>query len=202
MRKQRNCLAVAAAIAAGSAMFSQPARAQDLDIQAYEDLKLERERAAAAYLEEMLAKHDLGRWIFTRRIIVEHRAVPHSHPVLTINTRNVGREPAFLSTFLHEQFHWLAEENADAVGRAVAALRAAYPDVPDRDNGGARDEASTYLHLIVCMLEFDALAALFGESAARETLAGSRVYAWIYDKVLNDPEPIREAMAAEGLALP
>ena len=36
---------------------------------------------------------------------------------------------------------------------------------------GARDEFSTYLHLIVCYLEFSAMKELLGEPKAREIMA-------------------------------
>ena len=37
------------------------------------------------------------------RVLIENWAVPHSHPVLTMNTRTAGDD--LLSTYLHDQMH-------------------------------------------------------------------------------------------------
>jgi hypothetical protein len=49
----------------------------------------------------------------------------------------------------------------------------------------------------VCDLEYQAMTALVGEAAARETLAGINYYQWIYEKVLNDPQ-VREVALRHG----
>lgn len=64
-------------------------------------------------------------------------------------------------------------------------------------DGGARDEQSTYRHILVCDMELQALTTLVGRIAARETLAQHTHYEWIYDKVLNDPR-IREVALRHG----
>ncbi|MGH7553150.1 MAG: hypothetical protein ACREMQ_09020, partial [Longimicrobiales bacterium] len=51
----------------------------------------ERERAAQRQLEGLLAKYDLTPWLYTRRILISGGEIPHSHPVLTINTEYVDR---------------------------------------------------------------------------------------------------------------
>lgn len=49
----------------------------------------------------------MQRWIRTRDVVVEEKAIPHSHPVLTLNTQYLKNDNALLATFIHEQFHWL-----------------------------------------------------------------------------------------------
>ena len=51
----------------------------------------------------------------------------------------------------------------------------------------------------VGFLELDAVSAVFGEAAARRTLAGWRHYTWVYREVLARPEPLRAILRARGL---
>jgi hypothetical protein len=159
----------------------------------------EAERATAEQLRALLRKYDIAEWIYTRRIHIDERAIPHSHPVLTVHTRHLGNEHALLATFLHEQFHWL-EDNNSHFRAAMAAFAETYPNAPARGPEGARDQESTYRHLLVCDLEFQAMSRLVGESRAREILSANRHYTWIYDRVLNDPR-VREIATAHGFLL-
>ena len=42
---------------------------------------LPREREAKAQLERVLGKYDLEKLLFTRTVLIENGAIPHSHPV-------------------------------------------------------------------------------------------------------------------------
>lgn len=92
-------------------------------------------------LQKILQQYDLSKWVFTRKILIEDRVIPHSHPVLTLSTRDEG--DALLATFVHEQIHWFLVEHAERAGRAKAELKAMYPKVPVGPPDGARDEEST-----------------------------------------------------------
>lgn len=156
------------------------------------------EAVMAAELRALMRRFDLEPWILTRRVLIDETRIPHSHPVLTIHTRHIGEEPELLSTFVHEQLHWLEDEPWLTDFRAAMRdLEALFPDVPPAAQGGARDRESTYRHLLVCDLEYQAMTALVGEPAARETLAAMTHYQWIYGKVLNDPR-VREVALAHG----
>jgi hypothetical protein len=121
---------------------------------------------------------------------------PHSHPVLTLNTRY--SDLPLLATFLHEQMHWRVDELKDEHAKAaMAEFRRLFPDAPGREGGGARDVFSTYLHLIVCDLELQAVTQLVGESQARQVLREWTHYPWIYSRVLEDPQ-IREVNRRHG----
>ena len=159
----------------------------------------ERERATADQLRQTLQEYDVGRWVYTRRIHIDERSIPHSHPVLTVHTRHLGDEHGLLATFVHEQFHWLEDGN-EHFREAMSAFAEAYPDAPAGAPEGARDLESTYRHLLVCDLEFQAMTRLVGERRAREILAASRHYTWIYDRVLHDPR-VREIVTAHGFLL-
>lgn len=166
------------------------------------ELKTEddRSRQTKEQLERLLSEYDLGPYIHTSRIQIEHMVIPHSHPVLTLNTRHLGDDLMLLSTFLHEQLHWLETARDSATEAAIADFREIYPEVPVGRPDGARDEYSTYLHLIVGDLEFQAMTALVGEAKARETLARIDHYKWIYREILSEPR-VRQINARHGFVL-
>lgn len=184
---------------AGVLLLPGPVRAQgEGDIRIRLEHGSDPERLMARELRALLDTYDLAPWILTREILIDERAIPHSHPVLTIHTRHIGDEPMLLSTFLHEQLHWLeAGERMEAWRAAMRDLREIFPVVPGSEEGGARDEESTYRHLLVCDLEYQALASLLGPEEARETLARITHYEWIYERVLEDPR-VREVSLRNG----
>lgn len=181
------------------AVDSARAQADSLDLQITLERDSDRERATASQLRQSLREHDVARWIYTRRVHIDERSIPHSHPILTVHTRQLGNEHGLLATFLHEQFHWLEESNDDFT-RAMVAFAEAYPDAPARGPEGARDLESTYRHLLVCDLEFQAMTTLVGETRAREVLGANTYYTWIYDRVLHDPR-VRDIVTAHGFLL-
>ena len=121
-----------------------------------------REQRTKEQLLRLVEQHPLRSWLFTTDIRVQSMIQPHSHPVLTLNTRQLDDDDGFLGTFLHEQFHWYAEKELSRVEAAIGDLRRVWPDVPVGPPRGARSEFSSYLHLIICLWELDALAALIG----------------------------------------
>ncbi len=153
-------------------------------------------------LQRLLTTFDLSRWFFTRVVRIQSRVIPHSHPVLTLNTQYVDDDTAQVATFVHEQIHWFVARNQSATDSAMAALSAIYPQVPSGPPLGARDLQSTYLHLLVCLLEYDAMRELVGQEAARRVLARWRHYTWVYHEVLERPEPIRRVLRRYRLDAP
>ncbi|WP_282608165.1 hypothetical protein [Pelagibius sp. Alg239-R121] len=160
------------------------------------------EEAGEAQLYRILARYDLQSLIFTRRVRIESRVIPHSHPVLTLNTRHLDDDELQLATFLHEQVHWFCSEKEEAVDAAIADLKLLYPEVPVGAPQGARDKYSVYLHLIVNLLELDALERLLGQKKAKAVIARKDYYLWIYDKVLQERAKIRPVLREHGLELP
>lgn len=160
----------------------------------------EAERRTKSQLERLVRENDIGRWIETREVLVDETAIPHSHPVLTVHTRHLGDDDALLSTFVHEQFHWYANRAGERTDSAIVAFRERFPDAPVGGGEGARDAHSTYLHLVVCDLEFQALTLLRGRERAAEVLSRFNHYRWIYQRVLTDPA-IREATTRYGLTI-
>ena len=151
-------------------------------------------------LRDVIAAHDLRDWEVAPVVRIDETQIPHSHPVLTLHTRYLGNPDGLLAVYLHEQFHWWVIERAEALDAARAELRETYPDAPLDRPLGAGSARSTYLHLVVCHLEYQAMRALVGEQRARQALAANNHYTWIYERVLNDPS-LTELLRRHGFAL-
>ena len=163
----------------------------------------EREEEVAEVLIGLSQKHDLSPWLFTNRVRIESGVIPHSHPILTLNTRHIENYNQLLAVFLHEQIHrFLAEpQNRKQLEGALSELRKMYPRVPDARNGGAASEYSTYLHFLVNWLEFDALSDLLGRSEAQEVIKEKDIYEWIYGRVLEHSSDLKSVVARHDLRI-
>lgn len=150
------------------------------------------EQETREQLQRLLKTYDLSRWTFTRSIIIEEGAIPHSHPVLTLSTRHVRDDELLLSTFVHEQAHWFLTQNDKATQEAKKELRVMFPKAPVSFPEGASDEESTYLHLLVIYLEYRADRELLGELKARQVMDfwATDHYTWIYRTVLEHAREI------------
>jgi hypothetical protein len=134
-------------------------------------------------LRDLIAINDLSGLQWTDQVLIENWVVPHSHPILTLNTRTTGDD--LLATYLHEQMHWWTGAHP-GIDEAISATRETWPTVPDASAGGARDESSTREHLILCHLEHRAVAMLIGEDRANSVLQRQImdvVYPWVYAQV-------------------
>ena len=161
----------------------------------------ESEESTRVQLRRLVDQFDIERWLFTDEVLIDDgQRIPHSHPVLTLNSGYLDDDLSQLATFLHEQFHWYAAERQGQVDSAIAEFRELFPDVPS-GRAGARDEYSTYLHLIICDLELAAMQKLVGDSRARGTLSRWQHYTWIYEQVLNNPA-VRAVNEKNGLTPP
>ena len=163
-----------------------------------------REQAARAQFERVLAAHALGPWIQTREIVFEHGAIPHSHPVLTLNTRHTDDDGLFLSTLIHEQTHWWLARHPRQTEAAVAELKTMYPNLPVGYPEGADSADSSYSHLLVICIELDGVRKLLGESEEKRILAfwQDDHYRTLYRIVAADRERIHGVLGKHGLQLP
>jgi hypothetical protein len=161
----------------------------------------QREERTRDQLLRIIAKHDVSRWVRTTTLRIEEGAIPFSHPVLRLNTRHLSDDHALLSTFLHEQIHWLLTERRGACREALKDLRPRYLEIPVGHPEGARDRESSYLHLVVNYLELVALEEMIGAEAARTVFDFwlTDHYTGIYRIVLNDREAIAEIVERHRL---
>ena len=146
------------------------------------------EQRTKAQLQRLIETYNLRKYTFTNTVIIDEKAIPHSHPVLTLHTRHLNSDDQLLSTYVHEQLHWYLEAHQKQTAAAENDLRKIYPKVPVGYPDGANDEGSTYLHLIDCYLEMQADRDLMGlqrASAVMNYWAGDH-YRWVYKTVMND----------------
>jgi hypothetical protein len=139
-------------------------------------------------LQRLLKAYDLSDWVWTRKIVIDKDAIPHSHPVLTLHTRHLKDDLLLLSTFVHEEYHWYETAHARETSDAIAELKTAYPHPPVGGLDGASDEQSSYLHIIVCYAEWQKMKALVGAEKAHQIMefwAGDH-YRAIYRLVLDN----------------
>jgi hypothetical protein len=159
-------------------------------------------RSTRDQLVRLLRTHDLSQWFITNDVRIEQGVVPHSHPVLTLNTRHVDNDDLLLATFLHEQLHWfLMTLDLASVERAYARMLELFPAAPVGFPEGGEDEESTYLHLIVNLLEYDAVTEVLGPERARGVIEHWTTdhYRWIYRQVLERGDEIRGVLVQEKL---
>jgi hypothetical protein len=152
-----------------------------------------KEKSAKEQLEKIVKQYSdkISEWLFTNDIEIDENVVPFSHPVLTLNCNYLDNDLKQLANLLHEQFHWYEVSKPDQREKAICDFKMLFPQVPTGGREGARDNYSSYLHLIVCDLELQAMTKVTGEEKARQILSEWTHYTWIYDKVLNDKR-IRE----------
>ena len=163
----------------------------------------ERENRTRAQLTRLLGAYDLDDWIFTTSVVIDERAIPHSHPVLTLHTRHIEDDLHLLSTFLHEQIHWHLVAKSDQTQSAISELMKMFPSAPTGGTEGAGNTDSTYLHLIVNYLEFQAMKDLVGNRRAKEVFDywTTDHYTWIYQTVLSDQQEIGAVVTKHALGI-
>ena len=151
-------------------------------------------------LQKLLKAYDLSDWLWTRKIVIDKDAIPHSHPVLTLHTRHLA-DDLLLSTLVHEEYHWYETAHPRETSAAIAELKAAYPRVPVGGRDGGADEESSYLHLIVCYAEYQKMKALVGAERARQAMDfwATDHYRAIYRLVLEHEAAVGEVVRKNGL---
>jgi hypothetical protein len=159
----------------------------------------EREQKTKQTLQQVLAAHDLKKYTFTRRVIIEQGAVNHAFPVLTLNARFASSPDELLSTYIHEQLHWHLRHRLPQQQAAIAELRRMYPDAPIGLPEGAANAYSTYGHLVNCYLEVVALRELLGPERATAAIENKGNYTWIYATVVRDEKKIAAVVDRHNL---
>ena len=131
--------------------------------------------------------YDLKPFLFTNTVHIQSRVIPHSHPVLTLNSRYAEAPNKLLAVFLHEQLHWWLDSKSKESELALVDLKKMFPKLPE--TGVASDPDSTYLHLMICLLEYRALAHYLGKNQTsmlfKDIITVEKVYPWIYTQILN-----------------
>lgn len=145
-----------------------------------------------AQLERLIKSYDLTAWTFTTKVQIDEKAIPHSHPVLTLHTRHSKDDDLLLATYVHEQIHWHMSAKHKDSAEAFKELEAMFPNAPEKFPEGAGGKQSTYVHIFVCYLEMRAMRELVGELRTKQVMDywATDHYTWIYKTVVERPRDI------------
>lgn len=160
-----------------------------------------REMQTEQALRQILASYDLHKYVFTREVIIEERAMNHAFPVLTLNVRFADSPDELLSSFVHEQLHWYLRDHDFQQKAAIAELREMYPTAPVGLPEGAENAYSTYGHLVDCYLEIQADRELIGPKRTDEVIKNKPWYTWIYKTILRDEGRISAVVDEHNLRI-
>ena len=165
----------------------------------------ENEKKTIELIKSLNKAHDLTKWQFSDAIHINKNAMPHSHPILTLHTRhNKPQEiDLLLSTYLHENIHWHLDAHQTELTDIIAALKKRFPNVAVGYPKGARDEYSSYLHMVVCFLELDAIRQLLSEARYNKIIRFWQQdhYTWIYKLVVEHDNEIAMLVKQHKLLL-
>jgi hypothetical protein len=126
----------------------------------------ESEKETIELIKSLNKAYDLTKWQFSDAVHINKKAIPHSHPILTLHTRhNKPQEiDLLLSTYLHENIHWYLDAHQTELTDIITVLKKRFPNIAVGYPEGARDEYSSYLHIVVCFLELDAIRQLLSDT--------------------------------------
>jgi hypothetical protein len=145
-----------------------------------------REVQTKEQLQRLLKTYDLSKWIFTRSILIDEKAIPHSHPVLTLHTRHLKDVDLLLSTFVHEQTHWFLSQHEKETKEALKEVQALFAKEAPVGSLDKSDDEYAYIHILVNYLEYRADKELLGELKAKQVIEfwSTDHYEWMYKTVL------------------
>jgi hypothetical protein len=175
-------------MAASLALAALPILAETpkLNIKTKHGFPMEEQRKAQ--MERLAKQYDLKKYTITRDILIERGAMNHSYPVLTLNLRFLDNDDLALSAYVHEQGHWVLMERYRADNpRLFEDLHSAFPNLEIQAPEGDGELRSSYFHIAVCMLEWQAMEDLVGLERARKVIEWKQGdhYKGIYSIVLN-----------------
>lgn len=161
-----------------------------------------REQLTKQTLEQVLASHNLSKYTFTRKVVIEQGSSNHAFPTLTLNAYFASSPDELLSSYIHEQLHWHLRNLAAQQQAAITELRRLYPRVPVGLPASAENEHSTYGHLVDCYLEILADRELLGAERTAIVIQKKPWYTWIYTTVLSDEQQIAGVVNRHQLRVP
>jgi hypothetical protein len=176
-----------------------PLQNEPIDVDVRSAHRTQQEQDGVSALRAVLTEHDLRPWMFTDLAIVDGDVLgAFSHPLTFSPTLLVGRPNLALTTFLHEQLHWLEEPGFDT---ATTEASQRWPNPPPPP-AGCRDAESTWLHMSICALEYQSLSEILGADTAATELDQHKSYEWIYAQILQDPAWFSSFLLRHGLRVP
>jgi len=193
----RRILAIAGAVLAASLASAQTPK---LNIKTKHGLPMEEQRKSQ--MERLAKQYDLKKYTVTRDILIERGAMNHSYPVLTLNLRFLDNDDLALSAYVHEQGHWVLMGRHRADNPALFEdLQRTFPNVEIRVPDGDGELRSSYFHIAVCMLEWQAMEELVGPEPARKVIEWKQGdhYKAIYATLLDRREQVEGVLGRHGV---
>ncbi len=189
-------------IAAAVALMATRVEAQTpkLNIKTKHGFPMEEQRKEQ--MERLAKQYDLKKYTVTRDIVIERGAMNHSYPVLTLNLRFLDNDDLALSAYVHEQGHWVLMERHRAENPALFEdLQRTFPNMETRVPEGDGELRSSYFHIAVCMLEWQAMEDLVGSERARKVIEWKQGdhYKAIYATLLNHRDQVESVMVRNGV---
>ncbi|UTW61971.1 hypothetical protein KFE98_18460 [bacterium SCSIO 12741] len=184
-------------------LYDQPKPPKDQPIVIKTKSQTATELDTKVRLEKLLKEYDLEPYLYTKEILIQDSTIPHSHPVLTMTTRDSAPD-LILSTFVHEQMHWYTLHKNEVSEEVMEEIKKRYPKVPIKLPEGGGSEYGTHLHLVVNYLEYEILIRELGQERAKAVMDhwSNHHYTWIYKQVLKDYDELGELLESHGLNLP
>ena len=171
------------------------AQTPKLNIRTKHSLQVEEQRKEQ--MERLARQYDLKKFTVTRDIMIERGAMNHSYPLLTLNLRFLDNDDLALSAYVHEQGHWvLMERHRDDNRSLFDDLQRAFPNMDVQIPAGDGELRSSYLHIAVCMLEWQAMEDLVGPERARKVIEWKERdhYKAIYSTILSHREQVETVL--------
>ena len=170
-----------------------PAKTPKLNIKLEHNSPAEQKRKEQ--IERLAAQNDLEKYTITRDLVIDQQAINHSAPVLTQNLRFLDNDDRALSAYVHEQAHWLLMERHRGEAREmIPELKRMFPNLPIAPPQGDGNEGTSYVHLVVLMLEWQALEDLIGAKRARAVMDFKRQdhYKALYATVMDNRQQMEK----------
>jgi hypothetical protein len=180
--------------------FCAEAQTPKLKIKTKKGLPQEEQRKEQ--MERLAKQYDLKKYTITRDILIERGAMNHSHPTLTLNLRFLDNDDLALSAYVHEQAHWLLTDRFRMDNPALFEdLHRTFPNLEIRIPEGDGELRSSYFHIAVCLLEWQAMEELVGPERARKVVEWKQHdhYKGIYLIVLDRREQVEGAVNRQGV---
>ncbi|HXH74328.1 MAG TPA: hypothetical protein VNJ08_05140 [Bacteriovoracaceae bacterium] len=138
--------------------------------------------------------YELEPFLFAKKIRINAIEEPGPSNILTVHTRYANQPNKLLSQWLHAELHFWARLNAKKMAAAIQELKTLYPNPSLESKPG--DNYSIFPHLIICFLEFEALAYFLGKNQAisiiTDFMKDDKILPWTYSQVLTNSDPIRK----------
>lgn len=148
----------------------------------------------ADLVEHLVAQFDIP--MFTTDILIQRGAIPHSHPIITLNTRSLDPIEV-LGTFVHEQMHWFVDSRPNKQ-TVLAHLANAYSTPAEFDS---RQE-SFLEHIVVCWNTRNFLKTMISATQLDQFYRASRPYPQIERLVETRFEEVGTILGRHSMIAP